>query len=136
MQWRVELHQDGHGRLACLDLDAELISQVEPKPSFFEVCSSVSAPVRLVTYSVQRKGKSLTLLAGILAPRVVRLELRAGNGSKVVPVVRRLSSAVSQRLGLPRLRYIRVAFPKEFCYTHALGSTVRGRVVYEGASTC
>jgi len=83
LQWQVKLHQGGNGNLACLDLDVELTSEVDKEgPSFFEVCSSVSAPVSLVTYGARRKGKVVTVLAGILAPRVVRLELRTRRGKK------------------------------------------------------
>jgi hypothetical protein len=136
LQWQIELHRDSHSRLACLDLAVELPIQTDGRPSFFEVCSSVSAPASIVTYGTQRRGKALTLLAGIVAPKIVRLEFRTSDGSTVVPVMRRLSSHASRRIGLPRLRYIRVAFPGGLCYTRVVGVNKKGQEIYRGAETC
>jgi hypothetical protein len=137
LQWQVRMHRDAQSRLACLVLGAELASEADDEmPSLFEVCSSVSAPVLLVTHVTRRKGKVVTVLGSILGPGVVRLELRSGNGRKVVPVVRQLSSRTSRRIGLPRLHYIRAVFPGDFCYTQSLGINESGRAIWSGASTC
>lgn len=135
-KWRVGIeHGGGKAHLACLDLDVVPLGQDEESPPF-QVCTSVLAPAKIITYEVERAGKSLTLLAGHLSPRVVRLEFWTQDGTKLVPKVRRLSARAGQRIGLPRLQYIRLALPERFCYRQVRGFDERGGVVYRGASVC